>query len=214
MGSTVGRLDIKDWILVPALITLGVTVVRLLGEMLGGPQILFGSEAGGGFSLVGIVWLVLIFGVYFGKKLARLGYGPASGGGRAALGLLLALAVIVAGALLAILLVESLWMQAGLFVLFSWVSIFIGQRAWPEAGQILTAYGLAARIPVAALMLPAILNRWGTHYDKPPPDFPAGIPPFQEWILVGLVPQLSFWIAFTVIVGGLAAVAGAALARR
>ncbi len=210
-----GSINVKDWILAPALITLGVTVVRLLGELWGGPQILFGSEAGGGASLIGIVWLVFVFGAYFGRKLVRLGHGPTIGLGRVALWLLLAFVVVIVGGVLGQLLApNNPWIQLPVVGLFSVFGIVVGRRAWPEAGQVLTAYGLAARIPVAILMLPAILYRWGTHYDKPPPGFPEGISPLGEWFLIGLIPQLTSWVAITVIFGGFAAVIAAALTKR
>ena len=37
---------------------------------------LFNPSPGGGGALVGITWLVLIFGVYFALKLASDGQGP------------------------------------------------------------------------------------------------------------------------------------------
>jgi hypothetical protein len=49
-------------------------------------------------------------------------------------------------------------------------------------------------------MLAAMIANWGTHYELGPPDLPPmGLLP--KWILIGLIPQLTFWIAFTVIVG-------------
>jgi hypothetical protein len=41
---------------------------------------------------------------------------------------------------------------------------------------------------VAILMLPAIMGKWGTHYDALPPNFPA-MGPVQTWLLVGLLPR-------------------------
>ena len=71
----VGRL-----ILVPASITLAVTLARLAGELMGGSGSLFSREAGGKAALVGIVWLIPVFGIYFGLRLARAGKGPPSAG--------------------------------------------------------------------------------------------------------------------------------------
>ena len=66
------------------------------------------------------------------------------------------------------------------------------------------AYGLAARIPVAIVMLMAIMGNWGTHYDVLPPNFPEiEIGSFATWVVIGLVPQLTIWMAFTVIVGSI-----------
>jgi hypothetical protein len=55
---------------------------------------------------------------------------------------------------------------------------------------------------VAIVMFVAILGNWGTHYELGPPGFPemSAIP---KWFWIGLVPQLTLWMAFTVIVGSL-----------
>jgi hypothetical protein len=73
-ASRIGKL-----ILVPAVITLAVTLLRLVGESQGWSPILFdrGEEARSP-SLVGIVWLVPVFGAWFGWKLTRAGSGPGS----------------------------------------------------------------------------------------------------------------------------------------
>jgi hypothetical protein len=91
-ASRIGKL-----ILVPAVITLAVTLLRLVGELQGWSPILFnrwtlvmfnrGEEARSP-SLVGIVWLIPVFGAWFGWKLTRAGLGPGSLG--RALGLTLA----------------------------------------------------------------------------------------------------------------------------
>jgi hypothetical protein len=62
--------EVRQLILVPSLITLAVTILRLAGERQGWPAILFSREAGGGGALVGITWLPLIFGPYFALRLA------------------------------------------------------------------------------------------------------------------------------------------------
>jgi hypothetical protein len=49
-------------------------------------------------------------------------------------------------------------------------------------------------------MLLARLAGWGTHYELGPPGFPAmGV--IATWLWIGLLPQLVFWIGFTVMVG-------------
>ena len=57
-------------ILVPAGITLAVTLLRLIGELQEWSSALFNRSAGGGGAIVGIVWLVPVFGIYFALKLA------------------------------------------------------------------------------------------------------------------------------------------------
>jgi len=58
-------------ILAPALITLGITLLRLVGELNRWSPALFNREAGGGGALIGIVWLVPILGVYFALRLSK-----------------------------------------------------------------------------------------------------------------------------------------------
>jgi hypothetical protein len=94
------------------------------------------------------------------------------------------------------------------------VAIVVAIRAWPELGRVLTLYGLAARIPVAIVMLLAIFGGWGTHYDVPPsPEFPE-MAPLELWFWIGLLPQLTIWIAFTVVVGMLFGLIAVAIVQR
>ena len=87
-------------ILVPAIITLAVTLLRLVGELQGWSPRFFSKEAGGGGALVGIAWLVPVFGAWFGWKLARSGQRAGSLG--RALGLaILALALVPASGFVA-----------------------------------------------------------------------------------------------------------------
>lgn len=80
METSHSDLNVKKLIMVPALIALAITIARLVGELVGGSSVLFNRDAGGGGALVGIVWLVPIFGVYFAIKLVRQGSGPESVG--------------------------------------------------------------------------------------------------------------------------------------
>lgn len=201
-------------ILVPAVITLAVTLLRLVGELQGWSSTLFNREAGGGGALVGIAWLVPVFGAWFGWRLTRAGSGPARIG--RALGFtLLALVLLPALGFLASKagIEQQSLATLGVFVAGSIGGLVIALRAWPALGRVLFAYGLAARIPVALVMLGAILGGWGTHYDAPPPGFPE-YSPFAKWFLIGLVPQLTIWIWYTVVFGGLFGIVAAAIARR
>ena len=56
-ASRIGKL-----ILVPAVITLAVTLLRLVGELQGWSPALFNREGGGRGALVGIVWLIPVLG--------------------------------------------------------------------------------------------------------------------------------------------------------
>jgi hypothetical protein len=192
----VGRL-----ILVPALITLAVTALRLVGELARWNPTFFSRQAGGAGAIVGIVWLVPIFGVYFARKLLAAGEGPAGAGralGLGFLGLLFVPAAIFLGRALKLSFIPVLPILA----VASLLGAFVASRGWPALGRVLGAYALAARIPVALLMLVAMKANWGTHYELGPPEMPAmGL--LARWALIGLLPQLTFWIAFTVVVGAI-----------
>jgi hypothetical protein len=100
------------------------------------------------------------------------------------------------------------------FAVASVVAVVVAVKAWPELGRVLVAYGLAARIPVAIVMLIAIFANWGTHYDVPPtPDFPE-MAPLVKWFWIGFLPQMTVWIAFTVVVGMLFGLIAVAIAHR
>jgi hypothetical protein len=212
-------------ILVPAVISLAVTLLRLVGELQGWSPALFnrGTQPWSP-SLVGIVWLVPVFGAWFGWKLTRAGSGPRSLG--RAFGLTLAsLAVLPLFPVLAPkagILTERLWRPnvpltesftiLSVFVAFSIVGQAIGLLAWPALGRTLLAYGLAARVPIALLMLVAMLGNWGTHYDARPSYLPQ-MSTLGWWVALGLVPQLFFWIWYTIVVGALFGSVAAAIAR-
>jgi hypothetical protein len=201
-------------ILAPAIVTLGVTLLRLVGELQGWSPRFFSKAAGGGGAIVGISWLVVIFGAWFGWKLAKAGQGPGPIG--RALGL-----AILAFALLPVLgfgasalgMSQQSLSTFAVYVVGAIVGLLVGLRAWPALGRVLLAYAFAARVPVALVMLVAILGSWGTHYDVAPPNFPA-MAPLSKWLLIGLLPQLTIWIWFTVAVGSLFGILAAAIAKR
>jgi len=62
--------SIMKLISIPALITLAVTLLRLVGEFMSLPSWLASREAGGAGALIGIAWLAPVFGVYFAGKIA------------------------------------------------------------------------------------------------------------------------------------------------
>ena len=207
------EVDTRKLILVPALITLGVTLLRLTGELLHWSPVLFNPAPGGGGAIVGIAWLVPVFGIYFGLKLAKAGLAGATGPaiGFALLGLL----IMPVGGFAAVKLgmPQQSLILLGVFVVLSVIGAVIAYRGWPALGRVLLAYGLAARIPVALVMLAAMLGNWGTHYDVAPPDFPA-MSTLAKWIVIGLVPQMTIWIWFTIAAGGLFGAIAAAVSGR
>jgi hypothetical protein len=193
------RPSTRELVLVPAIITLAVTALRLVGELQQWSPKLFSRAGGGGGAIVGISWLPLVFGVYFALRLARTGAGPASKGkavGLAFAGLVVMILSIVAARALGA-------SQIGTIVTACIAAVaggYVASLGWTALGKTLFVYALAARVPVAALMLPAILGKWGTHYDALPPNFPA-MGPVQTWLFIGLFPQMTLWIGVTLIVG-------------
>ena len=199
-GKSVSRL-----ILVPAVITLGVTLLRLVGELKHWPSPWFSAAAGGGGAVVGISWLPILFGPYFAMKLAGAGDRPASI--RKALGFaFLGLLVYFAG---------GVWLQAILrhpsvlallpFLLML-AAAFVPGMAWRSLGNTLIAYAFAARIPVVMVMFFAMRANdgagWGTHYDAVPPTL-AQLPLAPKFFYLGVMPQMTTWIGWTVILGSL-----------
>jgi hypothetical protein len=201
MSGPIATVSIRRLIGVPAVVTLAVTLLRLVGELQHWSPRLFSREAGGAGALVGIVWLVPIFGIYFAIRLNKAGQGPASRG--RAIGFAVA-ALLAEGALVFAISSVSPNIVATIVLmnLASLIPLWIAYRGWPELGKVEAIYGLAARIPVALLMLVAMATNWGTHYELGPPGFPnMGL--VSKWFVIGFLPQLSLWIAFTVIVGSL-----------
>jgi hypothetical protein len=192
-------------VLVPGLITFGVTILRLVGELNGWSRALFNPDAGGGGALVGIAWLVPVFGIYFALKLSQSGQAP--GGGKTLLHGVLGLAAYFAivfglGAVLGLDFNQPTLAALAVIVIASIVGLALAYQGSGALGKVLVAYGLAARIPVILVMLVAMLGNWGTHYDVAPPGVPEmGV--FQKWVLLGVVPQLTVWMAFTVVLGAL-----------
>jgi hypothetical protein len=201
-------------ILVPAVITFAVTLLRLVGELQGWSPRLFSKAAGGGGALVGISWLVVVFGAWFGWKLVKAGQGPGAIG--RALGLTIlafALLPVVGVAANALGMSQQSPSTFALYVVASIGGLVLGLRAWPALGRTLLAYAFAARVPVMLVMLAAILGNWGTHYDVPPPGLPE-MAPLAKWFFIGVLPQMTIWIWFTVVVGSLFGILAAAIAKR
>lgn len=200
----------SNLILGPALLTLGVTVLRFVGELSHWSPRLFSREAGGAAALVGIVWLVPLFGAYFGLRLARAGARPAHHG--RALGVAV-LALVLNPLVLAVLfttLVKSPVPQIGVLTVTSWAAILLARSSWPELWRVLLTYAFAARVPVLVAMAVSIFGGLDTHYAKPRPDFPpAG--PGALFFWTALLPQLGVWIWFTVAVGLVSGITAAAL---
>jgi hypothetical protein len=165
---------------------------------------------------VGISWLPIIFGPYFALKLAGASDRPSSAGkaiGFAFLGLvLLFLGGWVAEVSFAhhpnVALIGPLLMLA---------SAFIPGIGWRSLGNTLVAYAFAARIPVLIVMFLAMRGNgglgWGTHYDVVGPTF-AHASFARKFFYMAILPQMTLWVGWTVIVGSIIGVIIAAIAHR
>ncbi|MBZ5538492.1 MAG: hypothetical protein LAO31_21315 [Acidobacteriia bacterium] len=182
---------------IPAVITLVITLLRLIGELQHWSPRFFNPEPGGPGAIVGIVWLVPIFGIYFAMKLAQQEGGPESKG--KAIGLQLLGIAIFPGAIY--LGFVRGWEYTGyILMMVSWI---VFAMAWGGLAKTLFAYGFAARIPVVIVMALAIWNNWNTHYNAfPPRGFPYTTFVGKFWH-GAVLPQLILWITFTLAVGGL-----------
>jgi len=197
----------------PALLTLGVTLLRLAGELRDWSPDWFSRLPGGGLSPIGIAWLVPFVGLYCGWQLHRLGFRPPSPWLVPGLPLA-ALALAPALPWLANRVHATSWTQhLGVWAISSLVVATLAAIAWLPLGRLLFVYALLARAPVVLVMAVAMWRRWGTHYDVVPPGFPS-MTIAQRWLWIGLVPQATIWLALTVAVGAVFGVLGCWLAPR
>jgi hypothetical protein len=205
------NVPLRRLILVPALITLAITLLRLTGELLRWSPSLFDRGPGGGAALVGIVWLIPVFGIWLGLQLEKADAGPA-GAGRALGIAFAAFALNTALGFVTFRFVPSVPLQLLFFFLTSCLAFALARPAWPALWRVLLAYGLAARVPVLVIMFLSIFLGWDTHYAKPRPDFPP-MGPWGLFLWTAMLPQLGIWMYLT-IVGGLLFGAAAVGIRR
>jgi hypothetical protein len=207
------RPSIACLILVPSLITLAVTILRLVGELQQWSPLFFSRAAGGGAAIIGISWLPFIFGPYFAIKLSGAGEQPKSTW--KALGFVL-LGIVVGMGASAVAYAAPLKLGAKelaghVLILASVIFPFL---AWRALAKTLLAYGYAARVPVAIVMFFSIRRGWDTHYTAFTPDFQGPMDFWTRYTLTGLLPQLIAWIWFTVMVGALLGIIVNAVVRR
>lgn len=199
-------------VLWPAIVTLAVTVVRVAGELLRGSPALFSRAVGGGAALVGIVWLIPVFGCYFALRPAVMESRPRSLLG--SLGIdVLALALLAGFLGLGFSRPTASPSQFLAIGAGSWIAILVAWRGWPALVSTLLRYGILARVPITVVILLGILGDWRTHYDTPPPGLPE-MGAFTRWIAIGVIPQLTLWMAVTVVVGLFFGAVAAAIAGR
>lgn len=197
---------------VPIGITFGVTVLRLVGELLNWSPTLFRRQPGGLGAAVGIIWLAPVFGVYFARRLIHLGHAPSSTK-RALLHVLAAFATLVTWGVANALIWPPFQAQVLGGAVASLVVVVLHLRGWPEFGKTMLLYAAGARGPVAIIMLLAIFGHWETHYDAFPPGFPL-TEPFETWFWAGLVVQMTLWVGITVLFAAVPGTIVAAVSER
>lgn len=215
MGDT-KPISISRLIAVPAFITLGVTILRLVGELAHGPSPFFSAQPGGGGAIIGISWLPIVFGPYFALKLAGAGESSASMGKAVGFAVLSLVVFIMAGFWFGATIAHPTFITlVPLLVMLA--AAFIPGIGWRSLGNTLVAYAFAARIPVLVVMFFAMRGNggagWGTHYDGVPPAM-AHIPLAKKFLYGAILPQMTMWIGWTAAVGSLFGTVVAVIARR
>lgn len=214
MSNSGAKPSTLQLILVPTALTLAMTLFRLVGELRHWSAAWFTTSMGP--SIVAIVWLAPVFGIYFALRLASRGEGPSSTW-RAALFALLGVAIVMGQGKIASVL--HLNPAPGFYgrLLYIWlilaVAALVTLPGWPALFKTMLAYAYSARIPVAIVMFFAMRGNWGTHYDLGPGDTPAGISFGMRYLWLAFLPQLVFWVGFTIVAGMLLGTIAAGLAR-
>lgn len=208
--------SIARLITIPALITLGITILRLVGELEHWPPPWFSTAVGGGGAIIGISWLPIVFGPYFALKLAGAGEGPSSVVKSIGFAFLAVAVYFLAGVLYGKTVAHPSSRTLLAFLLML-VAAFIPGIGWGSLGNTLLAYAFAARIPVLIVMYLAMYGNggqgWGTHYDAVPTPL-VNLPLARKYLYAAILPQMTAWIGWTVVVGALFGVIVAAIARR
>ena len=217
MNESTSRPSLGIWnlIMVPAVITLAITILRLVGELQGWPSPWFSKAAGGGLAIVGISWLPILFGPYFAWKLAAAGDGPSSSGKPIAAAVVSAVIFVLGGMLFGRTIQHPSFLTL-LALILQLVAAFVPGIAWRSLGNTLLAYAFAARIPVLIVMFIAMSANggqgWGTHYDVVPPEY-HGFSLVHKFVYFAFLPQMTLWIGWTVAVGALVGTVIAAIFR-
>jgi hypothetical protein len=214
MGNTTSptKATITKLIMYPVIITLAITLLRLFGELMGGPAILFSRAAGGGFAIIGISWLPFVFGPCFAVKLFDRNMKPSSFGktiGFAIIGFL----ILGFGGILAFTPTFSFTGHIAVGLLLIVIAAVLQYIPWHELAQTLIAYGYLARVPVVIVMYFAMRGDWYTHYAAVPAPYDK-LAFWTKFLYLAIAPQLVMWIAFTMTVGALFGGIYVAIVRR
>ena len=214
MGAPASGSSMKGPIFFAALVSLGLTLLRLYGELHGWSPLLFSRDAGGRFALVGIAWLVPLLGIWFALRLQEQGRTPARSG-RALLLSFVGLVLLAApGPIVGD--PDSSIPPSGKIALLNG-SVLVGAAlafvGWKELGRSLVAFGYLSRLPVVVVMYVAMQKNWGTHFEKGMPGLPE-MEFFLKWLVIAVLLQFVTWICYTVIVGSLFGALTAVLHRK
>lgn len=211
MSDTSSTLRLILW---PSVITLAVSIARLVGEVQGWIT----DQSGGAMHPLGITWLALLFGGWFGWRHARAGALPRVR--RAWLWALVALLAMVGTMawrmqpLLQAERSEATFAQVRVGVLTIIAVAVVGAGTmffvWAKQAFTLLLYGLVARATVVAITWFVKLQGWHLHYVK---FGPPGIEPdtMQETLVSASIAQFGMWVPFTILAGTLV---GGLFARR
>ena len=208
------KLDIREMVMIPAVITLAITLLRLAGELMHGPAALFNPAPGGPWAIVGIIWLAPVFGIYFALKLSARANEPQSvirAIGFPFLAIVVIYLLSFAGSMIHI---QQHFYGRLLYGYTAFaLAALVTWPAWPSLFRTLVAYAYSARLPVVVVMFCALWSQWGTHYDAQPPDLSEGMGLLAKYLWLGFFPQLIFWVGVTIVVGMLFGGLAAGLAR-
>lgn len=214
MGNSTSQTKsfITRLVMYPAIITLAITLLRLVGELLHGPAILFSRAEGGGSAIIGITWLPFIFGPYFAIRLYDRNLKPSSFI-RTILFAILGFLILGLGSYLAFTPSTTFPGHIAIGLLVIVLAAALQYAAWRALAQTLIAYAYLARVPVAIVMFFAMLGHWGTHYDAVFPGM-EHLPFLTKYLYLAVAPQLVMWVVYTMTTGALFGGIYAAIVRR
>ncbi len=206
-AKTLSLLSISRLVLVPILLTLGVTLLRPGGELRSWPSAWSDTTS----AMVGIIWLLpTIFGFYFAWRLGREGERIERVDRAFLLGLVGVVINQLAGAASLRCADTSVYGPLVILGTVAVISAYLQYLAWPTLCRTLIAYGVGARIPVVAIMLFALVRH--QHYDHPSGPLARSFWPTFPWF--GIFEELIYRVSFTVALGSLAGSVAAGLAKR
>jgi hypothetical protein len=196
---------VMPMLFVTAMLTLVVTVVRLIGEYNHWDADWFSTEAGSRFNPFGIVWLIPVVGFLLGRRMSQSGGVP-----RFVTGFFVPMFSFFAQLIASVLVFANLegdeLLAASHYIYWgSWIASLLALFAWPRAFVVLLIYAISARAPVIWIQYLDIQNGWQTHYGRVRDVMGSMGADERLWVLN--YAQIGWWIPFTVTLGcGFAAI--------